>query len=37
MYLKGYLAPDTYLAKDGLARQQWERRPLVLGRFDVPE
>jgi hypothetical protein len=31
------MAPDTYVAEDGLARQQWEGKPLVLGRFDTPE
>lgn len=29
------MAPDTNVAEDGLAQQQWERRPLVPGRFDA--
>jgi hypothetical protein len=33
--MKGAMAPDTYVAEDGFFRHQWERRPLVLGRFDV--
>jgi hypothetical protein len=37
MYLKGYLAPDTYVANNGLVWQQREGRPLFSGRFDVPE
>ena len=30
------MAPDTYVAEDGLIWHQWEERPLVLWRFDAP-
>jgi hypothetical protein len=29
------MAPDTNVAEDGHARQQWDGRPLVPGRFDA--
>jgi hypothetical protein len=37
VYMKGSMIPDTYVVEDGIAWQQWEGRPLVLGRFDAPE
>jgi hypothetical protein len=27
--MEGFMAPDVYVAEDGLARHQWEKRPLV--------
>jgi hypothetical protein len=27
----------AYVAEDGLVGHQWEERPLVLGRLDVPD
>lgn len=29
------MAPDTYVAEDGLVRHQWDRRPLVLWKLDA--
>ena len=29
--MKGSMAPDTYVAEDGLAGQQWEGGPLSWG------
>jgi hypothetical protein len=31
------MAPDTYVAEDGLGQQHLEGRLLVPGRFDDPE
>jgi hypothetical protein len=33
--MEGPMAPAAYVAKDGLSRHQWERRPLVLWRLDA--
>jgi hypothetical protein len=30
------MAPDIYVAEDGLVWHQWEGRPLVLGKLDAP-
>ena len=30
------MAPAAYVAEDGLVGHQWEERPLVLRRLDVP-
>jgi len=30
------MAPSTYVTEDGLVWHQWEERPLVLSRLDVP-
>jgi hypothetical protein len=30
VYMKGPMAPATYVAEDGLVGHQWEERPLVL-------
>jgi hypothetical protein len=35
-YLVGLMAPAAYVAEDGLVGHQWEERPLVLRRLDVP-
>jgi hypothetical protein len=34
--MEGLMAPGAYVAEDGLVGHQWEKRPLVLGRFDAP-
>jgi hypothetical protein len=34
--MEGPMAPGTYVAEDGFVGQQWEERPLVLGRLDAP-
>ena len=31
------MAPDTYVADDGLVWHQWKGWPLVLWQFDAPE
>jgi hypothetical protein len=30
------MAPAAYVAEDGFVRNQWEERPLVLGRLNAP-
>jgi len=30
------MALAAYVSEDGLVRNQWEERPLVLSRFDDP-
>jgi hypothetical protein len=35
--MAGPMAPAAYVAEDGLVRNQWEERPLVLGRLSVGE
>jgi hypothetical protein len=37
VYLKGSLAPNTYVAKDGLVQKQQEGRTLVPERFEASE
>jgi hypothetical protein len=34
--MEGTMAPATYVAKDGLVRHQWVKRPLVLWRLNAP-
>jgi hypothetical protein len=34
--MEGPIASAVYVAEDGLIRYQWEERPLVLRRLDVP-
>jgi hypothetical protein len=36
VYLKRSIAPDTYVAEDGLAGQQREGKSSVPERFDAP-
>jgi len=30
------MAPAVYVAEDGLVEHQWEEKPFVLPRLDVP-
>ena len=36
VHMEGPMAPATYVAEDYLIWHQWEGRPLVLWRLDVP-
>ena len=35
-HMEGPMAPEAYVAEDGLVRYQWKKRPLILGRLDAP-
>ena len=36
VHMKGPVASAAYIAEDGLVGNQWEERPLVLGRIHTP-
>jgi hypothetical protein len=36
VHVEGSMTPATYVPEDGFDGHQWEERPLVLERLDVP-